>query len=341
MACGQSAGPRTEQAGLAQALGGCRVFVPLYSATLFQSGTAVPREWSAFSAPACARTRDTLAEQANGPRALGSRSRRRSCGRRHDRSTSSHAGLGRRCARAARLLRDHEALPLPCGVRAGGCLRLAQRIVDAAEAHCRRTRARVDCGFAADRVGAGGRGQRPGSPAPVGGPSDCRRHGGGELPEAAARTTTGPPPRGLGSVPGRGCLPAGARRGPRGGAGARPFGYRPDVGDLDESHGAELLSRRATVRPPGASRRRLRAARQCACRDLLRPDLTRWTSPGLQLLKSPVEPPGGNRPRRRACGDALELALRRKLGGRPGDVVACRPRCPETLEDSSRVLPAP
>ena len=97
----------------------------------------------------------------------------------------------------------------------------------------------------------------------------------------------------------------------------RGLGYRPDVGDLDE-HGAELLS----GGPPSGPQVLIVdawAARQCACRDLLR-RLDAMNKPWVQLLipwnrqdeenaapgrpfsTAPRANSGGARPGRRATG---------------------------------------
>ena len=321
MACGQWPG-HDQQAGLAQALGNCRVFVPLYSRRYFQSEHC-GKEWSAFSRRLRARQGHPCppaivpalwgpVEAAELPSAARS-------------VDVDHAGLGE--VYAQRGFYGIMKLSRYRGEYEQAVLGLARRIIDAARQSPAEHEPGVDYDSLPTAFGAG-TGETPGNQrlritivAP-------RRS---ELPEdrgayhygTAARDWD--PYRPLSS---RALADHVADL-------VRGLGYRPDVGDLHE-HGAELLS----GGPPAGPQVLIVdawAARQCACRDLLG-RLDAMNKPWVQVLIPWNRQDEENAAQEASLRDALELALRRKLAeGRVTSSLAVRGV--PTLEDFRRVLP--
>ncbi|MGH3298241.1 MAG: FxsC protein [Trebonia sp.] len=322
MPCGQWPG-LDRQAGLAQALGNCRVFVPLYSRRYFQSEHC-GKEWSAFSrrprahqhhdrAPAIVPALWGPVETPELPSAARS-------------IDVDHAGLGDMYAqrgfygimKLTRYRTEYEQ-----AVRG-----LARRIVDAAWHSPAEPDRALDYDSLPSAFGQG-TGETPGHQrlrVTIVAPSQ------GELPEDRSAYHYGTVARDWDPY-----RPLSSR------ALAdhvvdlvRGLGYRPDVGDLHE-HGAELLG----SGPPSGPQVLIVdawATRQCAYRDLLA-RLDAMNKPWVQVLIPWNRQDEENAAQEACLRDALAAALRRKLAeGRVTSSLAVRGV--PTLEDFRRVLPA-
>jgi FxsC-like protein len=322
MARGQWPG-RDRPAGLAQALGNCRVFVPLYSRRYFQSEHC-GKEWSAFS-------RRLRAHQGRswppaivpalwGPVAAAELP---SAARSID---VDHAGLGE--VYGQRGFYGIMKLSRYRGEYEQAVRGLARRIIDTARQSPAKPGPEVDYDSLPSAFGPG-TGGTPGNQrlritivAP-------RRS---ELPEDRSAYHYGPaardwdPYRPLSSLALADYVVDLARG----------LGYRPEVGDLHE-HGGELL-RGGPPSGPEVLIVDAWAARQCAYRDLLT-RLDAMNNPWVQVLVPWNRQDEQNAAQEASLRDALEVALPRKLAqGRATSSLAVRGV--PTLEDFRRVLPA-
>jgi FxsC-like protein len=328
MACGQWPA-RDWRTGLAEALGTCRVFVPLYSRRYFQSEHC-GKEWSAFAGRPRTQGRKDGAGAAGRPPAIvpalwGAVEPQElpPAARAVD---VDHAALGEVYAqrgfygimKLSRYRAEYER-----AVRG-----LARRIVEAAERPPAEPEPAVDYDVLPNAFGAEA-GGAPASPrlritivAP-------RR---GELPEHRSAYHYGTAARDWDPYRPWSSQPLADYAVDL----VRGLGYRPDVGDLDE-HGAELLG----GGPPSGPQVLIVdawATRQDGRRDLLR-RLDAMNKPWVQVLIPWNRLDEENAAQEARLRDALETSLRRKLAeGRVTSSLAVRGV--PTLEDFAAVLPA-